>query len=276
MLGLVCALLADEPPAPPVPTIRMGPPALVWDAESRTADLTNGETSVVFSFMVTNVSKEPVTITKIQPSCGCTVVKLPANPWTLKPGAHDTLKLDVDVRGKYGKLVKNALVNSTAGFKVLQLHINLPEQTNSPTGMNNFESRVRNIHTAMADRQAIFKGDCASCHAEPAKGKTGQALYYGVCAICHEAAHRASMVPDLAHLDRPFSREDWFKAVADGKPGTLMAAFSNKADHGPLDDAQVKSLVDYLLVRFPNKPAAEYTKKPATPAPPLPPAPVLK
>ena len=40
---------------------------------------------------------------------------------------------------------------------------------------------------AKADRQAIFKADCATCHAKPGEGKYGKALYDAVCAICHEA-----------------------------------------------------------------------------------------
>jgi cytochrome c5 len=38
------------------------------------------------------------------------------------------------------------------------------------------------------DRQAVFKGDCASVPiAKPGEGKYGQALYDAVCAVCHEA-----------------------------------------------------------------------------------------
>lgn len=275
-MGLLAA--ATLVSAPPETLVKAQPPALIWDAESKSVNLTNGETNYTFTFSVTNVSKQEVTITKVQPSCGCTVAKTPANPWVLKPGDHGSLQLDIDLRGKYGTLAKNALVNSTAGFKVLQLQINLPAPSNLPPALGNFESRIQNIHKSMADRQAIFKGDCASCHAEPAKGKSGQALYYAVCSICHESAHRASMVPDLANLPRPLSREDWIKSVTEGKPGTLMAAFSKKADHGPLSDEQIKSLVDYLVVRFPNKPASEYAKQPTNTPPPLPlhPAPGLK
>ncbi len=267
------ALPAESPPAPPapptLPVIKLGKPALVWDSESREVTPVKGATNVTFSFTVTNVTASEVTIQKVQPSCGCSVAKVPANPWKIAPGAHGTMTVDMDVRGKHGKLIKNVLVTSTAGFKVLQIAVNLPELAGAPQAMNGFEDRVRNIHTAMADRQAVFKNDCTKCHSEPAKGQQGQALYQHVCAICHEAVHRASMVPDLAHLPRQLTREDWFKAIAEGKPSTLMPAFSNKADHGPLDDAQIKSLVDYVMVRFPFKP-------PATNAPPSPAKPVLK
>jgi hypothetical protein len=42
--------------------------------------------------------------------------------------------------------------------------------------------RLRNIQLAMADRQVVFKNDCAECHAKPAIGKTGQPLYEAACA----------------------------------------------------------------------------------------------
>ncbi len=83
-------------------------------------------------------------------------------------------------------------------------------------------NRAKNQGLAKADRQAVFKGECAKCHAEPTKGKIGRELYAVACGICHEAEHRASMVPDLKALNKPTSRDYWLQWIAHGKADTLM------------------------------------------------------
>ena len=40
-----------------------------------------------------------------------------------------------------------------------------------------------NIQNALADRQAVFKGDCASCHVEKGVGKMGAELYMACAAF---------------------------------------------------------------------------------------------
>ncbi len=115
--------------------------------------------------------------------------------------------------------------------------------------------RARGMAAAKVDRQAVFKDDCATCHAKPATGKYGQALYDAVCAICHEAEHRATMVPDLHNLKMPTNDEFWRTWIAHGKPGSLMPAFST-AEGGPLTDMQIASLAAYLDSAIPSHAAA--------------------
>lgn len=230
--------------------------ALVWDAERKEFNVKEGETNLLFSFSVTNVSSSEVTIRKVHPSCGCTLVKLPSQPWVLPPGAHDSMEVVLDLRGKSGMLVKNILVDSTAGFKTLLIKVMIPVPPMSPTATSSIVSRAQNIRQAMVDRQAVFKGDCARCHSAGAVGKTGQALYQAVCAVCHEAAHRASMVPDLRQPKAPRDTDYWRQWITSGKEGTLMPAFGKQADSGPLSDKQIRSLVEYLDRTFPKVPVA--------------------
>ena len=105
--------------------------------------------------------------------------------------------------------------------------------------------RALNLQMAAADRQAVFKGECATCHVQRGEGKYGQALYEADCAICHEGEHRATMVPDLHALKTPTNFEFWRIWIAHGKPGSLMPAFST-IDGGPLSDMQIASLASYL------------------------------
>jgi mono/diheme cytochrome c family protein len=105
--------------------------------------------------------------------------------------------------------------------------------------------RAQNVKMAQADRQAVFKGDCMTCHVKRGEGKYGQELYAADCAICHEGEHRASMVPDLHALKTPTNYEFWQIWITHGKPGSLMPGFS-AADGGPLSDMQISSLASYL------------------------------
>jgi mono/diheme cytochrome c family protein len=151
--------------------------------------------------------------------------------------------------------------------------------------------RQKNQELAKADRQAIFKNDCASCHSEKGKGLFGAALYKADCAICHDAEHRASFVPDIAALNRPPDTNYWLTTIAKGveKPGSLMPAFAQEHG-GPLTKEQVDSLVAYMITDYPkdHKPTAhdhkadapshpeaapQPSKPQATAAPGLPPSP---
>jgi mono/diheme cytochrome c family protein len=108
------------------------------------------------------------------------------------------------------------------------------------------DNRTRNQALALADHQAVFRGDCARCHAEPAKGKLGKELYVAVCGICHDAEHRADMVPVLGKSDQAHNPAYWRTWITFGKPGSLMPAFAQSLG-GPLDREQIESLAAYLV-----------------------------
>ncbi|MEO6183335.1 MAG: DUF1573 domain-containing protein, partial [Verrucomicrobiota bacterium] len=75
------------PPAPAAPTAPVVP-ALVFDSESKEYNAKPGEAKAIFTFSLTNVSAAEVIITNVSTSCGCTVAKLPSQPWHLAPGAN--------------------------------------------------------------------------------------------------------------------------------------------------------------------------------------------
>lgn len=235
---------------------------LKWDSVLKERTAKEGDTNLVFQFQFTNKSPTSITVSKIGLSCGCTVARATDLPWSVSPGGTGNLEIDMDVRGKYGTVTKAVTVETSAGTEVLTVRAQIPFQppTNSsvsatfgnqhsggkPTGAEQ-ETRSRNLLRALADRQAVFRGDCAKCHAEPAKGKVGAELYAAACGVCHDSQHRASMVPDLQKLNKPTDREYWRKWISDGRAGSLMPAFIEKL-HGPLTAAQVESLVEYLAV----------------------------
>lgn len=215
---------------------------LVWDSMVKEQRAEPGAVTNLFTFAVTNRGESEVTITALRPSCGCTVAKLPGNPWKLAPGAGGQTEVVINLAGKHGLVTKQIFVDTSHGPQVLTIKVDVPVAQN--------QSRDRNMQMALADRQAVFRGDCASCHVTPAIGKTGQPLYVAACGICHDSDHRATMVPDLKNLKKPTDAAYWTKWISEGKTNSLMPAFA-LAHGGPLNDSQIKSLVDFLTVHGP-------------------------
>ena len=241
---------SSNPTVPPAPAAPATPPgALVFDAEQKDYDAKAGEPTANFTFNLTNVSSAEVLVNRVTTSCGCTVARLPEQPWHLGAGTNGPINVTVDLRGKSGTIMKTVTVDTTSGMKQLLVKVTVPPpQLIAPVTTNNMD-RTRNIALAQADRQAVFKSDCAECHVKKAVGRLGKELYAGACAICHDAEHRATMVPDLHLLKHPDTRDYWAFAVSEGKVNSLMPAFAQKSG-GILNDQQISSLVDYLMTDF--------------------------
>jgi mono/diheme cytochrome c family protein len=222
---------------------------IAWDGLVKAVDATNGQDFAKFTFTFTNGTKDVVTVLNVHPSCGCTTAELPPVPWAIPAGATGQIKLSVNLHGKAGTLVKTVNITTDKGSKSLMLKINILSQV---MPQMKEDQRAAGIAAAKLDRQAVFKGDCASCHLKNVQGKYGQQLFAVTCAICHEANPRASMVPDLHNLPGPTSEEFWRSWIAAGKAGTLMPAFA-ASQSGPLDDMKVVSLAAYLNAVNPSR-----------------------
>ena len=239
LLLLAGVLLPAQPPSPPA----LDDPALVPERSEQSYDAQPGEVEVVFTFRLRNASPQPVVVTDVKTSCGCTVARMPARPWIIPPGKTEELKLSFDMRGRTGLQTKTAVVETERGRRLLTMNIRIPA---APAMAADPGARDRNQALAKADRQAVFKGDCARCHVVPTLGLSGGDLYKAACGICHDAEHRASFVPVLRDLQRPADRDYWRTMVVAGKPGSLMPGFS--ADMGgPLNRMQIDSLVEFLI-----------------------------
>ncbi|MBA4150125.1 MAG: DUF1573 domain-containing protein [Verrucomicrobia bacterium] len=240
--------IAPDTATPDAAPARVHP--LAWNAMENVYHAKIGETNASFSFWVTNISKGPVLISRVNPSCGCTVAEYP-QPWNLAPGESGEIKANMGIAGKTGTQAKIMTVFSTGGpSQVLTLKALIPKDDNE-------ERRQQNMAAAAKDRQVVFRGDCASCHVEPLVGKMGKDLFDAGCNICHDpptGAHRAEIVPDLTKLAFPTNKDYWKKIIADGKEGTLMPGFA-KAHGGPLTDEEIESLAEYAVKAFPFDPA---------------------
>lgn len=234
--------------ASPMPAGLLPPGILAFDSESKEFTSLPGATKLDFSFYLTNISPAAVVVTDVRGSCFCTVAKLPVTlPWTVAPGNGGPLPFVLDLAGKSGTLFKTVTVTTDQGLKALSVKVTIPPAPPAPmTG----GTREKNQELMKVDPQSIFKGDCTKCHVEPVIGKYGKDLYTAACGICHEAEHRATMVPDLHNLPNDTNAEYWKLLVTQGKPNSLMPAFS-QAQGGPLSDMQITSLVDYLVATLP-------------------------
>ena len=223
---------------------------LAWNTTALYTNAAANQDQAHFTFGFTNVSSENVVILDVHPSCGCTTAELPQKPWTIPPGGSGKIPatVNLDVAGHEGILFKTLKVSTDQGWMELAMRITILPPV-IPTLSD--ADRARGVAMAKMNRQAVFSGDCATCHVKPGEGKYGKALYDSVCAVCHEAQHRATMVPDLHNLKVPTNEAFWRMWIAHGKPGTLMPAFST-AEGGPLNDMQIASLAAYLNFAIPS------------------------
>jgi mono/diheme cytochrome c family protein len=224
---------------------------LVWDSMVKEIKLKETANITLFTFWVTNTSSSNATIAAFESTCDCTVPESPALPWVLKPGASDSMKVRMRTLGRFGQITKQIGVHTSHGPQILTVTADIP-LTPAPF---NVSGRLRDQMAAQEDRQVVFRGSCAACHALPAVGRTGKPLFDAACAICHISTHRAAMVPDLAALPHPTDAAHWRTWITHGKEGSLMPAF-DKAHGGILDTNQIESLVEYLLQAYPSKPAS--------------------
>lgn len=221
-----------------------------WNSLLQTAEATNSQEFARFTFDFTNLTHGVVTILNVHPSCGCTTAELPPVPWQIPAGANGEIKLKVNLEAKSGTLFKQVTIVTDKGTKSLMLRINILPPPPMPE--MSAAQRAAAVQMATVDRQAVFKGSCATCHLNHIEGKYGQNLYEAICAVCHESAHRATMVPDLHNLPVPTSEEFWRTWIAAGKAGTLMPAFAT-SQGGPLNDLQIASLAAYLNAICPSR-----------------------
>src|SRR5438105_3477219 len=150
---------------------------LVWTPVTNHVRAIHLLTNLVTDFKYSNSSSEAVTVFAVETSCHCTTPQVPKLPWTITAHAGGKMDVIVEVPGKWGLLQKTIQIRTDKDTNTLMLEVEIPEP----------DPREKNRLAAFADRQAVFKGDCANCHVKPAVGLIGMALYERACGICHEA-----------------------------------------------------------------------------------------
>ena len=243
--GLALPLLAQTtPPGSSALHVQV----LAFDAESKRYEAAPGESFARFTFNLTNVWTNEVVVHRVLASCGCATADLPPTPWHLAPGAAGQVHAQMNLLAKMGLVTKQLQFFLTAGTNKFTQSVDIVAHVPpSPALAASLSDHERQAAAAKAllNPQAIFQGDCAACHSTRGQNAYGENLYAADCGICHESAHRASAVPDLHALKQPTDFAYWKTNIASGRPHTMMPAFA-QAQGGPLRDAQITSLANYL------------------------------
>lgn len=91
----------------------------------------NGDGKCQFTF--TNTGKEPLILTNVRSSCGCTVPKWPREP--IMPGESEVIHVDYKTN-RIGTINKSVTIQSNASNDVVRLRITgtvlSPEQSSTP------------------------------------------------------------------------------------------------------------------------------------------------
>src|SRR5271168_1295569 len=70
---------------------------LVFDEVFKSYDAKPGDAQAPFIFMVTNTWTNVITVDRIETSCGCTLARMPSNPWHVAAGEHGAIDVKVNL-----------------------------------------------------------------------------------------------------------------------------------------------------------------------------------
>ena len=190
---------------------------------------------VTHRFPFTNVGTAELVIDDVSTPCGCTAV-LPDKS-VLKPGESSYIEVNYDSAARSGEV--------TRIITVLSNDVVEPELT-----LEVVATVDASMHGAFKSGEALFGPKCGKCHYDPNIGLTGQELYESACWFCHGKYRQGNTAPALpAYAEADAIRD----IIADGIPGTEMPGFAQR-NKGPLDDAQIESLLKVLSKPPPEAP----------------------
>jgi cytochrome c553 len=207
------------------PSLSYAQPAVAFNEINHDFGTVTNENKAEYVFEVSNGGDEDLLIEKFVGSSG--TIKAVASPSRLKPGKKGSIRVVVDLRGKQGIY-----------SKTMEVYTNDPV---TPVTTLSVKIHVKDrIHMGEYKATEIFAGNCKACHVDQGTGKTGWELFKADCFMCHNAGRETNLT---TMSKRP--AEEVLKSIREGVPNTLMAGFDSK-NGGPLDDAQIKSLIDLI------------------------------
>jgi mono/diheme cytochrome c family protein len=226
------------------------PPILHVDQPTHNLGVVPTDSKVQHTFYLYNMGGKPLRIHKVDTSCGCTATQLPKQ--VLAPGDHVPLNVTLDTSIKLGDVKKT-----------IQVYSNDPQHpvTNLYLVGNVILQMKGHGPIAVKDPLVLFKGECATCHVNQGLGKTGKALFAADCAMCHGMRGQGGVGPSLMTGDyeqAPF-RDYIRKIIAEGSPRSPEMPPYHQSKGGPLNDAEIDSLVNYL--RFQSRELASNLDK---------------
>jgi len=86
---------------------------MIWETTQHDFGTIDQNKPVSFEFVFTNNSKEPMILTKVKPSCGCTATDYPEQP--IQPGETASITATYNAKA-IGKFKKTILVNTDVPY----------------------------------------------------------------------------------------------------------------------------------------------------------------
>lgn len=225
-------------------------PVLTWEEKSWNFGKVPDDSIVEHTFYFTNTGTEPLYLTSIRPSCGCTAVQ-EEDTLGVAPGKRSSLKVNVNMNGKRGPILKTVRIKTNEpGNNVHILRLTAEVIPAAEFAMMNPHKGQESVMKKILEQGgSLFEGECRKCHFEPAGNKTGKELYDAVCAMCHGNGEHPKIpaAPDIRAMNwkNMFVRGVMSRKIRKGAASPMMPAFSRKKG-GPLDDEQIRSLVKYF------------------------------
>lgn len=193
------------------------------------------------TFYIYNTGGTHLRIHKVDPSCGCTVADL--SQTVIAPGEFTKLHITLDTSIKLGKVKKAITIHSNdAKHPVKEIYL-------TGTVVHQMDGHAK-INLEAKDPLVLFKGSCATCHMQKGIGRVGEDLFIADCAMCHglQGEGKKDIAPKLVGLDwkNPKTLARLRGVIANGSPNTPQMPPFSKSKGGPLNDAEIDSLVNYL------------------------------
>jgi len=214
-------------------------PRIRFDETTHDFGALRSDRPVEFAWTFHNDGDAPLTILGTRPSCGCTATALDDEP--VPPGGTGTLRVTFDPAGMHGRVRKSLAVMSDD-----PVHSRLLLTLRAEVTPVASRERAEGGHPPISGR-SMLTGECATCHATPAAGKSGKALWDAVCAMCHGPNGDGPLAPSVRETSYLSSRsdEELTQAIAYGSANPKMPGFSELMG-GPLGSEQIESLVRWM------------------------------
>lgn len=216
----------------------------IISVEKRVQDLGKVQTDskVQTDFLIYNIGGKRLRIKDVETSCGCTVAKISKR--VVAPGDFTRIQVEMDTSLKVGPVRKKiTLLSNDPKRPELALFV---VGTVLPKAMAGHAK----ILLQPKDKLVLFKGQCATCHVSAGVGKTGKALFQADCAMCHGATAQGNHSAGPALVGFDYENDTIAKRmrgiIANGSPNTPQMPPFAKAQGGPLNDAEIDSLVQFL------------------------------
>jgi mono/diheme cytochrome c family protein len=212
---------------------------VVGDTEHDLGIVNLGDSAII-TYTLRNNGDEPVHISGLHPSCGCTAAIVDSD--NIKPGGDAHIRAIFNTFGKAeGNFSKNITVVTNSAVK-----------SSFRVGFHGVLKMPAMPHIGQEMHlSGIFQGNCASCHAMRGRGQLGVSLWNDDCALCHTGeANAPPSLDDRKMIEITPSKFE--RIIANGIQGKNMPAFDNK-HQGPLTDQQILSLREFFERRKSNK-----------------------